>query len=124
MKKLVKPYNLLLYFLTIIAFFFVGVSIAGITGAGKNQGLAGGAIVFGYGIIASFFAFASALLFSLKLERNIIIIINKFLTIIVLLFLAYFTLNYYTNVKQKQDQQEIEISNKPTEPIKREPIND
>lgn len=120
MKKLVKPYSLLLYFLAIVTFFFIGVSIAGFTGAGKNQGLAGGAIVFGYGVIASFFALVSALLFSIKLERNIIIIINKVLAIILLLFLSYFTWNYYSNVKPKQDQQEIETSRKPNKTINRE----
>ena len=111
-----------LYFLAIINFFFVGVSIAGITGACKNQYLVGVAIVLGYGTITSFFAFASALLFSFKKEWNFIIILNKFLAIIMLL--VYFTWNYYTNVKSKQDQQEIGTSKKPTKTVNRESNND
>ena len=57
MKTLFKPSNILFYFLSAILFFFLGMIFAGITNAGKDQGLAAGAIVFGYGIIAGFVTF-------------------------------------------------------------------
>ena len=57
MKKLFKPASLLLYFLTILSFFLAGFLYAALTGAGKGQGLAGGAIVLGYGVLSAGVAF-------------------------------------------------------------------
>ncbi len=106
MRDLLKPYSLLLYLLVIIVFFFLGVIYAGIIDAGKNQGLAGGAIVLGYGVISSFFALLASLFAASRLSRNIIVNINKTLGIILVIFLAYFTWNYYTKVKPRREKQQ------------------
>jgi uncharacterized membrane protein YebE (DUF533 family) len=113
MKNLVKPYSLLFYLLIIIVFFFLGLIYAGLVDAAKNQGLAGGAIVLGYGVIAAFIGLLGALLAAYKLSGKIIVSINKILGLIILGFFAYFTWNYYTNVKPKRNQQQQKSPIKP-----------
>lgn len=111
-KSIAKPYSLLLFVLAVIVAFFIGISIARITGAGKNQGLAGGAIILFHGIIASLFAFITALIISIKANRKLIINLNKILVLIILLFTSYITWNYYTNIKPERDGQTIEAPKK------------
>ncbi|MDX1317257.1 MAG: hypothetical protein R3262_06895, partial [Xanthomarina gelatinilytica] len=62
----VKPYSFLMYFLAIIAFFFLGIVYANITEAGKGQMLAGGAIVFGYGVIGAFIGLCLSIFTAIK----------------------------------------------------------
>ena len=81
MNKLIQPANLLLYLLTIITFFLLGMSFAGITGAAKTEGLTGGAIVFWYGVIFSATAFSISLIFAYLSERRAIVITNYILGI-------------------------------------------
>ncbi|MCB0456512.1 MAG: hypothetical protein R2776_04310 [Flavobacteriaceae bacterium] len=57
MKKTLKPASLLFNFLSLILFFIVGLYVAGVMEAGKNQGLAGGAIVLGWGVLFAGIAF-------------------------------------------------------------------
>jgi hypothetical protein len=120
--QVLKPYSLLLYFLSFIAFFFVGASIAGLIGAAKNQGLAGGAIVFGYAVIAAFIAFIIAIVIASKVNRKLIVNLNKILAILIVVFFSYFAIKYQTQQKKKQelDNPKIEKSKVPTkttEPI-------
>ena len=92
MKKLFQPSSLLLYFLTIFIFFFAGMLVAGLTGAAKGQGLAGGAIVIGYGFITACCAFILAIVAAYTFENNIIKKINRvFLGVLamVAVFIAY-----------------------------------
>ena len=115
MKKLIRPYSFLFYFLVVIVFFFLGVIYAGIIDAAKNQGLAGGAIVLGYGVISAFFAFLVSLFAVYKLPSKVIIKYNKILVLIVVGLLAYFTWKYYTNIKPKREQQQLKVPRKPIE---------
>lgn len=115
MKTLFKPYNLLLYVLAIIVFFFVGIIYAGLIDAGKEQGLAAAAIVLGYGFIASCMALIGSIIMALKLNAKTIININKALGIILLMIIGYFMWNYYANVKPKRDNPSIESPQSVTE---------
>lgn len=76
MKNLFRPACLLLYFLTLVAFFFGGMTMAALTGAAKNQGLAGGAIVLFYGVIAAGLAFVFALILCYSISDKAVKIIN------------------------------------------------
>ncbi|TAH40395.1 MAG: hypothetical protein EYC69_11325 [Bacteroidetes bacterium] len=87
MKQLFKPISLLFYLLAIIVFFFLGAFFAGITDAAEGQGLAGGAIVFWYGLNFSFGALVLSLITVYHSSTKFIIKVNKILAIIfVLLF--------------------------------------
>lgn len=102
----VKPYSFLMYFLAIIAFFFLGIVYAGITEAAKGQMLAGGAIVYGYGVIGAFIGLCLSLLIAFKTKRHIIIKINGLLVLAIVASFAYFYINY-----QKRQREKLE--NKP-----------
>jgi len=117
--QILKPYSLLLYLLSFIVFFFVGASIVGITGAAKNQGLAGGAIVFGYAVIAAFIALIIAIVIASKVSRKLIINLNKILAILIVVLVSYFTITYQARQKEKE-KEKIDIDHpkrKTTEPI-------
>jgi hypothetical protein len=109
----VKPYSFLMYLLAIIAFFFLGIVYAGITEAGKGQMLAGGAIVFGYGVVGAFLGLCLSILTAIKAKRHVIIKINGLLTLIIVASFAYFYINY-------QKRQREKLKNEP--PTKQQPI--
>lgn len=96
MNKLIKPACLLLYLLSILVFFFVGASGAGILGLAEGQGLAGGAIIFMYGVFVAALALISALIFGHNATIPNIIKVNKILGIVLLLFVAFFTYRIMT----------------------------
>ncbi|MDR9367050.1 MAG: hypothetical protein RI575_17070 [Balneolaceae bacterium] len=88
MKKLFKPASLLFYFFMIVVFFFAGVYYAGITGAAEGQGLAGGAIVLGYGVITAFIALLVSFFIAYYTPREVIVRGNQVLGVIFLIFIA------------------------------------
>ncbi|NNE28572.1 MAG: hypothetical protein HKN16_02980 [Saprospiraceae bacterium] len=116
MKKFFKPYSLLLFLLVILCFFFLGLTFAILSDAGKNQGLAGGAIVLGYGVISAVFGLVSSLVFVYFQDRKVIISANKLLGFIVMGFLAYYIWNYNANVKPNIEDRKQEMPAKPTRP--------
>lgn len=92
MKKLFQPSSLLMYVLSILIFFFAGMLYAGLTGAAKGQGLAGGAIVIGYGFMTACCAFIAAIFAAYNFENIVIKKINRvFLGVLamVAIFIAY-----------------------------------
>jgi hypothetical protein len=118
--QMLKPYSFLLYFLAILTFFFVGLTYAGIIEAGKNQGLAGGAIVLGYGVMGAFFGFLMALFLANKTNRKIIFRLNIILAILCVGFYSYYHLKYLERQKAKAlEKQHIELPKKPipTKPV-------
>jgi hypothetical protein len=88
MNNLIRPASLLLYLLAVITCFLVGMYIAGITNAGEGQGLAGGAIVLWYGIIAAFAAFLFALIGAYFLTTRTIKIANLAIFIVFVLLIS------------------------------------
>ncbi|WOD43852.1 hypothetical protein [Hwangdonia lutea] len=115
--NMIKPFSFLMYFLALIAFFFLGLIYAGITEAGKGQMLAGGAIVFGYGVIAAFIGLCIALILGYSLKRHFIIKINVLLTLIIAASFAYFTIKYQKRQKEKEQHKiEHQQSKRPTAP--------
>ena len=90
MKKLFKPASLLLYMLSLSVFFLMGASYAGISGAAEGQGLAGGAIVFGYGVVFGALSFVAAIFMAYYAKKKTVIIANRVLAIVLALALGVF----------------------------------
>lgn len=122
--QMLKAYSFLLYFLAVLTSFFVGVTYAGIVEAGKNQGLAGGAIVLGYGVIGAFFGFIIALFIANKTNRRIIFRLNIILTISIICFYIYYHLKFLERQKARAlDKQNIEEIKEPIHKSPTEPVN-
>lgn len=113
MKKLFKPASLLFYFFMVIVFFFAGVYYAGITGAAEGQGLAGGAIVLGYGVIAAFIALLVSFIIAYYTEREVIVRMNQILGIILLIFIA---ITAFRIIARERSQAASEPSSQLTNP--------
>lgn len=103
---MLKPYSFLLYFLALIAFFFLGIIYAGLINAGKGQMLAGGAIVLGYGVIGAFIGFIISLFAAKKLNRKTIIRVNIILALSIIGFYGYFHLKYLEKQKAKEHEKQ------------------
>lgn len=118
MKKLFEPVSLLFYFFMIVVFFFAGVYYAGITGAGEGQGLAGGAIVIGYGFISAFIALLISIMLASYLAREQIVQINKILGIIFLIFIAITAYRILTKESSETSSESFsqQITMEPTAP--------
>jgi hypothetical protein len=114
MKKLLKPASLLMYVLVILVFFMAGMTITGISGVAKGQGLAGGAIVFFYGVVTAIIAFILSLFVAYKMQIGTIIKINKILGIIFIFAACLFT---YRVIKINKKETSIkELPTKVTSP--------
>ncbi len=76
MSKLWKPASLLFNFLSLAVFFVAGMYFAGAINAGKDQGLAGGAIVLGWGVLFGAFAFVTSFFLTYHLLHRRIVRAN------------------------------------------------
>ncbi|MCW9036923.1 hypothetical protein, partial [Altibacter sp.] len=112
MKKLLKPARIGFYILMLITFFVVGLYYAGFIEAGKNQGLAGGAIVLGWGVLFGGVAFIAAFFIAYYLEIGMLVRINW------VLLIALFSLCGY---KYYQFQQRDALREETNEPFERTP---
>jgi hypothetical protein len=90
MDKLLRPASILLYIIAFIDFFFIGATVAGVSGAADVQGLSGGAVVLMYGVIASFIALVLAIVLAYYLSKDTIKNITKVLALILLGYLIFF----------------------------------
>jgi len=88
-----------MYILSVLVFFMIGASFVGITGAAKGQGLAGGAIVFFYGITSSILAFIVALIMAYYLNRYHIKIANRILLVLLAGFAVF--VGYRVMIKER-----------------------
>lgn len=116
MKKALKGSSFLFYFLTIIVFFILGGLFSGYMGVGKNQGLAGATILFGYALLYAFAALIIAIILVGKLKTIIIVYTNFILFILlsVLLFLGY--LRHLEIEESKVPARQERFTPKPTVP--------
>ncbi len=117
MKKLLKPASIVFYILTALVFFLLGLFFAGAIEAGKNQGLAGGAIVLGYGVLFGGLAFISSFIIAYHVVHKWIVRLNWIL--LLLLGIGYGITHYrYLQRNQKQMPSENErIERSTTAPI-------
>lgn len=103
MKKLLKPIYLAFYALVLVSFFVIGMYYAKITGAAENKGLAGGAIILGYGVLFGSIAFIISLFIARKISLKYLKIINWILLISTIVFwsVKYFEYQVKTNKTAK-----------------------
>lgn len=62
-----------------MVFFLIGIYFAKLVGAGENQMLAGGAIIFFYGLVSAGMAFILALFIAYGVRHSTLIKLNKVL---------------------------------------------
>ncbi len=106
MKKLFKPSCLLLYLLTVMVFFLIGLLYADWIDAGKNQGLAAAAIVLGYGVIFSIVALIVSFFLAYHLKHKTIVRINIIFGIFVLagILLILYNLNERNKLRESETE--------------------
>ena len=118
MKKLLKPARIAFYFLMLIAFFILGLVFAGLINAGKNQGLAGGAIVLGYGVLFGGIAFIASFFIAHKTTHKFIIRANWVLFVIVLISYGIIHYKYQNRQKTKEIEKTNSIKRPTTSAVK------
>ncbi len=108
MKKFLKPANIGFYILMLFVCFTLGLYFAGAIEAGKNQGLAGGAIVFGYGVLFGGVGFIASFFIAYFVNTKVIVKINYALLILLLATLGskYFEFSQ-RNKAQKEESEKF-----------------
>ena len=106
MKKLLKPASIAFYFLFAIVFLFLGMYLAKVTGAAKGQGLAGGAIVLGWGVLFGGLAFIASFFIARYVVHKWIVRLNWLLLIIVATTYGITHYNYLERQKEKENSEE------------------
>lgn len=107
MNKYVKGSSLLLYLLAILTFFILGLIYAGLTDAGKNQGLAGGAIVLGYGVVGSIIGVITSLFVVGYARDGLVGKLNKIIGALLGVGIAFIVIR--AQVLRKSAKEETEI---------------
>ena len=115
MKKLFKPANIAFYILMLLSCFIIGLYVAGAIGAGKNQGLAGGAIVVGYGVLFGGVGFIASFFITYSANLKTIIKINWILLLIVVTSFGY-TYYKFSQRDKKQKEENEKFKPEPTKP--------
>ncbi|MBN2172845.1 MAG: ABC transporter ATP-binding protein [Bacteroidales bacterium] len=88
MKQYLKPANFIYLILVALLFFILGALISSLLGVAKDQGLAAGAIVVGYGVITGIVALFLALISLRFIPSRMIVKINYFFTLALMVFIA------------------------------------
>ncbi|MEE9430266.1 MAG: hypothetical protein V3V16_04450 [Melioribacteraceae bacterium] len=115
MRKLFKTSSFLLYFLSILTFFLLGATFAGLTDVAKGQDLAGGAIVFMYGITFASIAFVGSLLLAYYAKHKVVITANRILGIVLTIAILIITYRFI-NREEKLETPHRNIPKKTTTP--------
>jgi len=117
MKKALKPYSFLFYFLAIVVFFILGGLLSNYLGVAKNQGLAGGAIVLGYALMTALGGLVVAIILASRVQAKIIIWSNVilFTLLAILMLLGY--LKFLEKQKNNPSPQHREMTPVPTAPV-------
>jgi len=92
MKSFFKPARIGFYILMLLVCFVLGLYFAAAIDAGKNQGLAGGAIVVGYGVLFGGIGFVASFFIAHYLQVKNIVKINL---VLLVLLLASWGYKYY-----------------------------
>ncbi|MEZ5059139.1 MAG: phage holin family protein [Saprospiraceae bacterium] len=107
MSQALKPASFLFYLLALLDFFLLGLFLAGITGAGEGQGLAGGAIVLFYGIIGAGLALVVAIYLAIVTNLNFIKTANKILGALFIVLAALSAWMIFSKAGERSRQGEI-----------------
>lgn len=106
MNRFFKPASLLYYFLTFLLAFLLGSTIASLSGAADNQGLAAAAIVVGYGILVAILLLVAAIVSVAYLTPKKIVNLNKILGILAVLMISVLVVRgILRNKKEDADEE-------------------
>ncbi|MGB1309404.1 MAG: hypothetical protein ACPG6B_10870 [Oceanihabitans sp.] len=108
MNKGFKPASIAFYVLMFIVFFFIGIYVAKFMDAGKNQMLAGGAIVLGWGVLFAGIALIASIFIAYYLQLKKIIKLNWALLILLLILYGITHYNYLERKKEKAKKELLE----------------
>ena len=122
MKTIFKPARIAFYVLMLLCFFVLGLYVASWMDAGKGQGLAGGAIVLGYGVLFAVIAFVASFFIAHVIPHTIIKISNWVLFALLLLISGLKYAEYQERDKLQDErnapyQKENTTPTEVTEPI-------
>ena len=106
--RMLKWSSLLFYLFPFVLFFFIGCSVAGMSGVADNQGLAAGAIVIGYGILAGVFSLVPALFVASKTNSKQLIRINFIFAFSIICLVIIF--QYRSTNQKNKSPEKIEKS--------------
>ena len=120
MKKIFKPASLLFNFLCLGVFFIIGLYYAGWIEAGKNQGLAGGAIVLGWGILFAVIAFVFSFFLTTRVPHKKVITANWVLFLLLLIGYGITHYRFLQRDKLQEERNKPYNKNSPTAPTKTE----
>ena len=114
MSKFFRLASIGFYFLNVLLFFVVGLYAAKLTGAGKNQMLAGGAIVLMWGVMFAGLAFIASIFIVRFASLKTIKTTNWILLILVVFIYGY---GYYRLSTRDQHRQENNSKQQTTKPV-------
>lgn len=114
MQKILKPANIAFYFLMLLVFFAVGLYISALLGAGKHQGLAGGAIVLGYGVLVGGIAFISSFFIAYHVKPQLIVKLNWILLLLLIIAYGITHYRYLERQNKAEEQNDLQLSPKNT----------
>jgi hypothetical protein len=100
----------------LLVFFLMGIAYAGFIDAGKNQGLAGGAIVLGWGVVFGGVAFIIAVFTGFRIRPKLLVKLNWILLILLLVGYGIAHFKYSDRIKDGNNPQEVPPPGKPTAP--------
>ena len=100
MKKVFQPAALLFYFLVLMTFLLLGMTFAGFTDAAKGQGLAGGTIILGYGVLFAVIALPIAVFMAYRTANKSLVIANKILAVVLIIAFSITTYRYQVRNKK------------------------
>jgi hypothetical protein len=109
MSKYSWIYNTLFVLLAILAFFLAGIFFVLVFDLAKGQGLAGGAIVLGYGVMGGGIGLVLSIIVIIQKKYKIRSIMSKILIVVVIALSGYFYWNYQTNVKPKREKSKLDM---------------
>ena len=109
-----KLINLLFYILTFLSFSLIGMITSKFLGMADGQGLAGGAIILGHGIITRIIAFIISIFISTKFHSRTIKRINKIYLFILSIFILVGLFRILTI--EEKGETDKNLPRKPTQP--------
>lgn len=99
--------------LSFVAFFFMGGYISKLLGAAEGQGLASGAIVFMYGLVAGLVGIVAAVIVLRHASASLVTKLNVGLSLLALVLLFFIN----QRMRERQEEEQLRQENKETKPL-------
>lgn len=109
-----KLINIVFYILIFLSFSLIGMTASKFLGMADGQGLAGGAIILGHGIITGIIAFITSIFISTKFHLNTIKGIIKVYLVILSIFILVGLFRILT--MEEKGETDKNLPRKPTQP--------